>query len=209
MIHRDNMRKPKLIVVFLIVSIGIIGCGFSGNSDSVVIGGSDGPTSIYLAPKRKEKVTEFPEGLNSEYEWNQFVTEESCVSEKPEEEFAQEKHIGLSMYAKDVTSTSCTLVFVQSGGNVKGELQTGQEFELQVKNGNGDWVDDSAKDMEIGWEDIAYLIKSGGITELQTNWEHIYGKRGAGHYRIVKEVKDFRGVGDFDTYELYAEFDIG
>ncbi len=34
---------------------------------------------------REESVTVFPEGLESEYEWNQFVTEESCVSEQPTE----------------------------------------------------------------------------------------------------------------------------
>ncbi len=63
---------------------------------------------------------------------------------------AWENPIGLSTYAKDVTSAGCTLVFVQSGGNVKEELQTGQEFELQVKNAHGDWVDDSVKDTEVG-----------------------------------------------------------
>lgn len=79
---------------------------------------------------------------------------------------------------------------------------------MQVKNGDGDWIDDSARDTEMAWEDIAYSIKSEGTTELQVSWKDIYGDRTSGHYRIVKKVNDFRGTGDFDTYEVCAEFDI-
>lgn len=77
-----------------------------------------------------------------------------------------------------------------------------------IKNGDGDWIDDSARDTEMAWEDIAYSIKSEGTTELQVSWKDIYGDRTSGHYRIVKKVNDFRGTGDFDTYEVCAEFDI-
>lgn len=156
---------------------------------------------------REENVTDFPEGMESEYEWNQFATVESCTSERPEQEVS-DSTIGLTMYAKNITSTGCTLVFEQSGGVVTGELQTGQWFELQVKNGDGDWIDDSARDTEMAWEDIAYSIKSEGTTELQVSWKDIYGDRTSGHYRIVKKVNDFRGTGDYDTYEVCAEFAI-
>ena len=33
---------------------------------------------------KEESISEFPEGLESEYEWNRFVTEESCTSEYPD-----------------------------------------------------------------------------------------------------------------------------
>ena len=156
---------------------------------------------------REENVTDFPEGMESEYEWNQFVTVESCTSEKPEQEVS-DSTIGLTMYVKDITSTGCTLVFEQSGGVLSGELQTGQWFELQVENDDGDWIDDSTRDIEMGWKDIAYNIRSEGTTELQVSWKDLYGERTSGHYRIVKKVNDYRGAGDYDTYEVCAEFDM-
>ena len=116
--------------------------------------------------------------------------------------------IGLSISVKDITPTGCTLVFFQHDGNVTGELQTGPWYELQVKNEDGDWIDNSAKDIEKGWEEIAYLINKKETTELTMNWEQYYGYLKCGHYRIAKKVMDYRAPGDYDEYDVYAEFDI-
>lgn len=120
-----------------------------------------------------------------------------------------DNQIGLSMNTDKLTPTGCTLVFLQKDGNVTGQLQTGKWFEIQVKNANGEWIDNSTKDIEIGWEDIAYDINKDGITELPLEWESIYGYLSDGHYRIVKKVMDYRSPGDYDEYDVYAEFDIG
>ena len=117
--------------------------------------------------------------------------------------------IGLTMTAVDITPTGCKLEFTQNGGNVTGELQTGQWYEVQVKNGNGEWIDNSSKDIEKSWEDIAYLINSNGTTEMTLNWEYVYGNLGDGHYRIAKKVMDYRNPGDYDEYDIFAEFDVG
>lgn len=116
--------------------------------------------------------------------------------------------IGLWMYAKDVTPIRCTLVFSQTGGNVTGELQTGQWYEIQVRNAHGEWIDNSSKDVEIAWEDIAYLISNDDTTKMDLNWEYLYGRLNDGHYRIVKRVMDYRAPGDYDEYDICAEFDI-
>jgi len=116
--------------------------------------------------------------------------------------------IGLRMYAKDVTPIGCTLVFSQTGGNVTGELQTGQWYEIQVRNAHGEWIDNSSKDVEIAWEDIAYLISNDDTTKMDLNWEYLYGRLNDGHYRIVKRVMDHRAPGDYDEYDICAEFDI-
>lgn len=121
---------------------------------------------------------------------------------------APQNPIGLSMYVKNVTSTGCTLVFNQSGGNVTGELQTGEAFQLQVPNlTTGEWIDDSASDI-VAWKDIAYTINQDDKTEIEIDWSVYYGIRESGHYRIKKEVMDFRGPGDYDTYDIYWEFSI-
>lgn len=120
-----------------------------------------------------------------------------------------DNQIGLSMITDKLTPTGCTLVFLQKDGNVTGQLQTGKWFEIQIKNANGEWIDNSTKDIEISWEDIAYDINKDGITELSLEWESIYGYLSDGHYRIAKKVMDYRSPGDYDEYDVYAEFDIG
>ena len=52
-----------------------------------------------------------------------------------------DNQIGLSMITDKLTPTGCTLVFLQKDGNVTGQLQTGKWFEIQVKNANGEWID--------------------------------------------------------------------
>ena len=115
--------------------------------------------------------------------------------------------IGLSLKVTEVTPTGCKLIFSQKDGDVTGELETGQWYELQVRNSDGEWIDNSAGDTERGWEDIAYLIKSNKTTEMTVDWEQDYGRLKGGHqYRIVKKIMDFRGAGDYDEYEICAEF---
>ena len=116
--------------------------------------------------------------------------------------------LGLTMSAVNVSSTGCTLVFEQSGGNVTGELQTGVAFDIQVKDADEKWVNVSAPN-PMSWDDIAYLISNDDTTELDLDWEHVYGYLADGHYRIVKKVMDYRSPGDYDEYDVYAEFDIG
>lgn len=114
--------------------------------------------------------------------------------------------LGLTMRAKDVTPTGCTLVFTQSGGNVTGELMTGEEFGLFKRDADGGWKDLFA-DRDVSWIGSGSSIAAGGTTELETYWGGAFTLE-AGRYRIEKEVLDFRGAGDFDEYPIYAEFVI-
>lgn len=41
---------------------------------------------------------------------------------------------------------------------------------------------------------------------LDVKYDWLFGKLEPGRYEIIKKVDDFRGTGDFDTYEYHAEF---
>jgi len=170
-----------------------------GNLGSITFSvlGSD-ETATYL---RSESITEYtmPDDLTDQ---GKNITSHDFFPQ-------QDNPIGVSMIATDVMPTGCTLKFLQAGGNVTGELETGQWYEIQTQNGNGEWIDDSTRDTERSWEDIAYTVKKDGTTELAVNWERDYGYLQDGHYRIVKKVMDFRSPGVYDEYEVYAEFDVG
>lgn len=115
--------------------------------------------------------------------------------------------IGITMRVTNMTSTGCTLVFEQSGGNVTGQLQTGEPYDIQKMDSDGNWVSDIKT--IVDWKDIAYSIKTNDTTEIDVEWQYVHGAFEPGHYRIKKDVMDFRETADYDTYEIYAEFDVG
>lgn len=111
---------------------------------------------------------------------------------------------GLSLYADDVTKTGMTIKFKQFGGSHAGELQTGEWYKLE-KTVNDEWQGVEAKVDNAVWHSIAYMIKKNDITELEVNWEFLYGELSPGFYRLSKEVMDFKEAGDYDKeiYQVY------
>lgn len=116
---------------------------------------------------------------------------------------------GLTFTAKDVTSTGCTVVFVQSGGDPTGELSTGGYFELeQYRNGQWTAVEMLPFGYELVWTDEGYIINENDSREFKPRWSDIYGELSAGKYRICKKVFDWRNPGDCDEKMYYAYFEI-
>ena len=126
------------------------------------------------------------------------------------------KDWGIRLEARDVTSEGATVVFKQRGGDLKGQsyvhitgdLQTGEAFYLEKLDGNK-WISRETRPLiDYAFHQVAYMINKDGETELDTNWEWLYGTLEAGQYRISKEVMDFRNTGDYDKQVYYAYFDI-
>lgn len=118
------------------------------------------------------------------------------------------KDWGLRLEAKDVTPEKTTVVFNQKGGNVSGELQTGEAFYLEKKDGNK-WVPVNTRPcLDYAFNMVAYMLNQNGITELETDWKWLYDTLPEGNYRIAKEVMDFRKTADFDEQVYYAYFEI-
>ena len=116
---------------------------------------------------------------------------------------------GLTLTAKDVTPTSCTIVFTQSGGNPTGELETGSPFKLeQYKNGKWTDVDELPHEYDLAWTAEAWVIGENMSTEFPEKWNLLYGELPAGKYRISKEIYDWRKPGDSDRKTYYAYFKI-
>ena len=62
--------------------------------------------------------------------------------------------------------------------------------------------------MELVWTAEAWTIHENQSVEWPVSWESIYYPLPAGRYRMGKEIMDFRGPGDYDTYRYYAEFEV-
>ncbi len=117
----------------------------------------------------------------------------------------EEGDVPHSVYAVNVTDTGLTIRF-ECGDVNEGELQTGAWYEIEkYENGEEYKINTIA---EANWQEVAYLIKENDITDIEVNWERLYGKLSPGRYRINKEVITFRGTGDFDKTKCSATFVI-
>ena len=114
---------------------------------------------------------------------------------------------GVTMIVKKETtsSTGLKVTFKNSSNN---RCIYGEYFCLEKKI-TGSWYQVPVVIKgSYGFDDIGYNLVSGVNRELEVKWNWLYGSLNAGEYRIVKDILNFRGTGDYDTYYLAAEFTI-
>ena len=133
---------------------------------------------------------------------------------------AADNPVGVTLTAGNVSAVGLDLICTQSGGKVTGELQTGTAYTIEelkdeyagaadVRSLPDDaWAAVPYAQENVGWNDVALIIPVNGQTVWNINWEAIYGPLGPGTYRISKQIMDFRGTGDYDTYTSRAYFSV-
>ena len=117
--------------------------------------------------------------------------------------------LGLKLEVYGATATGCSLYFEVSPIRTaypKGRLQTGEEFELDVIDENGNWTTVERIDGSE-WGDNILVLKASS-TRMDVEWADVYGELPEGHYRIRKTVTDYVDDDDQIDYELYAEFTV-
>jgi hypothetical protein len=114
----------------------------------------------------------------------------------------------------DVTMTikkgtvSSTELTVALKNNSSSQCIYGEYFCLEKKI-NGRWYQVPVTiDGNYGFDSIGYNLDSGDDREWVINWHWLYGSLSTGEYRILKDISDFRGSGEYDIYYLAAEFTI-
>lgn len=113
---------------------------------------------------------------------------------------------GIALSSTNVSNTGLTLICSQNGGEITGELQTGEKYWIEEKV-DGKWQELSTPEKPI-WQDLSYTIKMQNLTQWDIQWSDLYGTLPQGKYRIGKEIQDFRGGSDYDEKAYYAEFVI-
>jgi hypothetical protein len=84
----------------------------------------------------------------------------------------------------------------------------GEHYVLEKKVNQGWYQVPVVVEGDYGFVDIGYDLPPGAEEAWDVDWEWLYGSLETGEYRIVKDILDFRGTGDYDTYYLTAEFII-
>ncbi|MDA8235376.1 MAG: hypothetical protein M0Z31_11340 [Clostridia bacterium] len=114
---------------------------------------------------------------------------------------------GVTMTLKEGTTSSVGLT-VAFKNNSKSKFIYGDDFWLEKKSKGGWYQVPVAIDDNYAFNDIGYNLVSRGAGEWAVDWRWLYGSLDTGEYRIVKDISDFRGPGEYDTYNLAAEFTI-
>ena len=87
------------------------------------------------------------------------------------------------------------------------EIIFGDPYEIQ-RYDSGYWWSVPYIIDNWGFHDIAYTLKKEEPFEITVDWQAFHGELEPGKYRILKEVSDFRGTGDYTKYSLAAEFEL-
>ncbi len=219
--HLDGSKVPKGAQVKAGDMIGLM--GKSGNatgpflSISVKVNGEAVDPIPYFNNIFIEEIITYngkeykkSELCNATLEWLELSEKDRMLSSYfPPEFMIFDEKWGMILTIENLTPSGATIKCTQSGGNPTGELQTGSWYILETWTREYGWKQmPYVIDGEIGWNDIAWIISMEDTTELEVNWEWLYGKLPTGKYRIGKEITDFRSSGDFDTAIYYAEFEI-
>lgn len=112
--------------------------------------------------------------------------------------------IAVAMDVKHVTPSGLIVHFRQYDRRNLGELDYGEGYTLEKLDGDV-WSEVPEIIDNAGFNDIAYIIPPEGESEMQTDWEWLYGKLSPGTYRINKTVTDSREDG-YTQYPLSAQF---
>jgi len=113
--------------------------------------------------------------------------------------------VTMTVEKRTVTPTGLTLVLENKSSS---QCIYGEHFWLEKKI-NEKWYQVSVViDDNYAFNDIGYNLSSENDGEWAVDWDWLYGSLDTGEYRIVKDILDFRGSGEYDTYYLAAEFTI-
>ena len=114
---------------------------------------------------------------------------------------------GVSMEVRSgtIAPTGLTLTFINQTDS---ECIYGEYFVIEKKIAGSWYQVPIVIEGNYGFESIGYSLEPKGESEWTSDWKWIYGSLDLGEYRIVKDISDFRGTGDYDKYYLAAEFKI-
>ena len=104
------------------------------------------------------------------------------------ESYDDDLMVDISM--KDVTATGATIILSRYEDSDSEEITYGKEFRIQKKS-DGKWQEaDIVCKGNYGFESVGYVLGKDETKEEKLDWEWLYGKLGAGDYRLIKKVQD-------------------
>ena len=211
-----------IIAIFCATNFGV--CGTELKQEETVIAGKPARIGTYDDHKRWDFIVIGDEDLQivatggacdawTDDQWNTaqtiidsvefdpLVTTGAVWQYTPESE---DTDIGVSMDLSDITPSGSTIHFYRFTTEKAGELSYGEPFVLERKNADK-WEAVPRTIEEAAYTDIAYIIPENDTSEIETNWEWLYGSLSPGTYRVRKLVYNVKD-GKRSEHELTAQF---
>ena len=177
------MKKYICLFVCMAISLAFLaGCGNYGNSNSEV--GTENTVTETASSQPAETTDWEPTTYETVKNFN-----------------------GVTMTVKEGTTSSASLT-VAFENNSSSQCIYGEYFLLEKKINENWYRVPVVIEGNYGFNLIGYDLASGDDGEWSVDWDWLYGSLNTGEYRIVKDILDFRGSGQYDTYYLAAEFTI-
>ena len=117
---------------------------------------------------------------------------------------SEDSDIGVSMDLSNITPSGATVHFYRFSTENAGELSYGEPFVLEKENA-GKWEAVPRIIEEAAYTDIAHIIPENDSSEIETDWEWLYGPLSPGTYRIRKLVYNYKD-NDRSEHVLVAQF---
>jgi len=164
------------------ITLGILVTGVClltacNNANIGIIGGADGPTSIFIGENNTPAY--IPDGMEiGTTNDNEKYSNELIFNRKPE-------NVTIEVLADTVSSKGVTLVITDNNEDSYG---WGKSYKLQKKE-NEQWKE-LKPIAEMIFEEIAYVLDDNNQYTQKIDWKKFYGELEKGTYRIVKDCYD-------------------
>jgi len=115
---------------------------------------------------------------------------------------------GLTITAKDVSSTGLKLVYEQKDVEYEGELKVSGRYMIETPGEQDSWeeVEITGSFGQAG--DTYHPINKNKVTEFDHNWENIYGVLPKGKYRIHLFMRHYITEDSINKAEYFIPFEI-
>jgi len=137
-----------------------------------------------------------------------FTVEENAISYKDKKfmyEYNQFDKCTMEIVDATITPTGLTVRFTSANEN---EILYGSYYRVE-KFDNNEWNEIEQKNSgELAWTDEAFAVPKDGFSDCVIDWNWLYGELTTGQFRVIKDILDFRGTGDYDEYYFSEEFKI-
>lgn len=173
------MKRTVIVVLTLAMAIGVVGCGSGKDDDLNIIGGADGPTSIWIASKDgddDENVANIGDSIAEEYSltgtWQTASIGYEDGDTMQPEYYVQFSGMNINYghmkdgeFVLDHTDAIDTIESLAVGCRIQAESENGVRYTYQTSE-----VDENVLDYYETWEENEFSDKYSGGASLSRSY---------------------------------------
>ena len=197
---KGKKRAIPIVVCIVSLCLYLVTAGISGRANHLI---------SQQAGQESEKISDM-NAQESEKISDMNTQESEKISDMNESE-SQDDTIAVIMSVSNVTPTGLTVHFRQYDKRENIKLVYGDDYYLETLNGDT-WKEVPRIIEERGNEEVGFInMPEEGESELEINWERLYGRLTPGTYRITMSMMDWdqdNPSAYIPAYPLKAQFII-